>query len=144
MSEETSIFKSDFTKEAIQASGKGTMAEILGIEILEVGLNSIKARMPVDKRTIQPMGILHGGASVALAETIGSISANGTINHQTQYCVGLEINANHIRSVKSGYVIATSSPLHIGRTTQVWEIKILDEMNRLVCVSRLTIAVLNK
>ena len=144
MSESHSIFRPGFTKEAIQKTGQGTLAEALGIEITHVGENSITATMPVDHRTIQPMGLLHGGASVALAETVGSISANGTIDHEKQYCVGLEINANHIRGVRSGLVKGTSTALHIGRTTQVWEIKITDEADRLVCVSRLTIAVLNK
>ena len=144
MSESRSIFRSGFTKEAIQKTGQGTLAEALGIEITHIGENSITATMPVDHRTIQPMGLLHGGASVALAETVGSISANGTIDHDKQYCVGLEINANHIRGVRSGLVKGTSTALHIGRSTQVWEIRITDEADRLVCVSRLTIAVLNK
>jgi 1,4-dihydroxy-2-naphthoyl-CoA hydrolase len=144
MSESRSIFRPGFTKEAIQKTGRGTLAEALGIEITHIGENSITATMPVDHRTIQPMGLLHGGASVALAETVGSISANGTIDHDKQYCVGLEINANHIRGVRSGLVKGTSTALHIGRSTQVWEIKITDEADRLVCVSRLTIAVLNK
>lgn len=144
MSESRSIFRSGFTKEAIQKTGQGTLAEALGIEITHIGENSITATMPVDHRTIQPMGLLHGGASVALAETVGSISANGTIDHDKQYCVGLEINANHIRGVRSGLVKGTSTALHIGRSTQVWEIRIADEADRLVCVSRLTIAVLNK
>ena len=144
MSESRSIFRPGFTKEAIQKTGRGTLAEALGIEITHIGENSITATMPVDHRTIQPMGLLHGGASVALAKTVGSISANGTIDHDKQYCVGLEINANHIRGVRSGLVKGTSTALHIGRSTQVWEIKITDEADRLVCVSRLTIAVLNK
>ncbi|MEY3405068.1 MAG: hypothetical protein RL161_498, partial [Bacteroidota bacterium] len=132
MSESRSIFRPGFTKEAIQKTGRGTLAEALGIEITHIGENSITATMPVDHRTIQPMGLLHGGASVALAETVGSISANGTIDHDKQYCVGLEINANHIRGVRSGLVKGTSTALHIGRSTQVWEIKITDEADRLV------------
>lgn len=139
-----SIFRPGFTLEAIQKTGPGTLAEALGIEVTAVGSDSITATMPVDKRTIQPMGLLHGGASVALAETVGSVSANGTIDSEKQYCVGLEINANHIRSVRSGLVKATSKPFHIGKSTQVWEIRITDEADKLVCISRITIAVLNK
>ena len=104
MSEAQSIFRPGFTIDAIQKTGKATLAEALGITITHIGENSITATMPVDHRTIQPLGLLHGGASVALAETVGSISANGTIDHEKQYCVGLEINANHIRSVRSGLV----------------------------------------
>lgn len=138
------IFKPGFTIDAVQRTGVGTLAEALGIQITAISENSVIATMPIDSRTIQPQGILHGGASVALAETVGSISANLTIDHSRQYCVGLEINANHIRAVRSGLVTATSSPLHVGRTTQVWEIKITNESGSLVCISRLTIAVLNK
>lgn len=144
MSDANSIFNPGFNMETITKMGKGTLTEALGIEITEIGQNSITATMPVDHRTIQPMGLLHGGASVALAETVGSVCANGTIDHQKQFCVGLEINANHIRSVKSGYVRAVSSPLHLGKSTQVWEIKITDESGKLVCVSRITMAILNK
>lgn len=137
------IFNPEFTVDRIQATGKGTMAEVLGIEVLAVEERSVVARMPVDHRTHQPMGILHGGASVALAETVGSVSANGTLGPD-RYAVGLEINANHLRPVRSGWVIARSLPLHLGRTTQVWEIRITDEQEKLVCVSRLTVAIMSR
>lgn len=139
-----SIFKPGFTLDAIRATGKSTLAEALGIEVVAIGQDSVTLRMPVDHRTHQPMGILHGGASVALAETAGSIAANGTIDHQSQMCVGMEINANHLRPVRSGFVTGVAQPIHLGKSTQVWEIKISDDNGKLVCVSRLTIAVLSK
>ena len=114
----------------------------MGIEWVEPGDNFLKARMPVDERTKQPYGILHGGASCALAETIASIGAAMVVYHAKFYCVGLEINANHVRSVREGWVIATASPQHLGQSTQVWDIKIHDEQHQLVCVSRLTVAIL--
>ena len=120
------------------------LATHLGIEFTEVGDDYLKARMPVDHRTHQPMGLLHGGASVALAETMGSTGAFLVVD-QTQYnVVGLEINANHIRGVRSGFVIGTARPLHIGKTTKVWEIRITDEADKLVAISRITIAILTK
>lgn len=119
------------------------MVETLGIEFLEVGDDCITARMPVDQRTIQPAGLLHGGASVSLAETLGSVAANLCVDPAFKLCVGLEINANHIRSVRTGNVYGTARPLHIGSTTQLWEIRIVDDSDRLVCVSRLTMAVLD-
>lgn len=114
----------------------------MGIELLEIGPDFVAARMPVDHRTFQPMGLLHGGASVLLAETLGSLAAGLCVDPQRYYCVGLEINANHIRGVRSGWVMGTAKPLHLGRSTQVWEIRITDENDKLVCVSRLTMAVL--
>jgi 1,4-dihydroxy-2-naphthoyl-CoA hydrolase len=126
----------------IKPLGKGTMSEHLGMEWTEVGDNYLKARMPVDHRTRQPYGLLHGGASVALAETLGSVGAAMVVDHAKFYCVGIEINANHIRSAREGFVTGHATPLHIGRQTQVWEIKIYNEENKLVCVSRLTVAVL--
>lgn len=99
--------------------------------------------MPVDYRTKQPLGLLHGGASVVLAETLGSVAANLSVNNESQYCVGLEINANHIKSVKQGMVVGVATPIHTGKKTQVWEIRISSE-DELVCISRLTVAVLNK
>ena len=122
--------------------GKGTMSEHLGMEWTEVGPDFLKARMPVDHRTKQPYGLLHGGASVALAETLGSVGSAMVVDHTKFYCVGLEINANHIRSAREGFVTGHASPLHIGRQTHVWEIKIYNEENKLTCVSRLTVAVL--
>jgi 1,4-dihydroxy-2-naphthoyl-CoA hydrolase len=120
------------------------MIEHLGIEFLEVGDDYIKARMPVDHRTIQPFGLLHGGASVALAETLGSVAANLCVDREKKMCVGLEINANHIRPVASGFVYGVTRPIHIGASTQLWEIRIHNEQEKLVCVSRLTMAVLDK
>lgn len=123
---------------------EGQMARHIGIEITEVGSDFMVARMPVDHRTIQRIGILHGGASLALAETIGSIAASYCIDREKQYIVGQEINANHIRPVKSGYVHATATPLHLGKSSQVWDIRIRNEEGKLVCVSRFTVAVLLK
>lgn len=121
-----------------------TLTTHLGIEFIEIGPDFLRARMPVDQRTHQPMGLLHGGASVALAETIGSVGAYLLVNMKTQAVVGLEINANHVRAVRDGFVIATAKPTHIGRTTQIWEIRITDEADKLVCISRFTVAVLDK
>lgn len=124
---------------------KNSMVDHLGIEVIEVGDDFIKARMPVDHRTIQPMTkVLHGGASVALAETLGSSAAYCCVDADKFFVVGLEINANHIRSVRDGWVIGTARPIHRGRTTQLWEIRITDTADKLVCISRLTIAVLEK
>lgn len=124
--------------------GKSNMAEHLGMEWVELGDNFLSARMPVDYRTKQPYGLLHGGASVALAETIGSVGASMVTDHNKYYCVGLEINANHVRAVKEGFVTGVGTPIHIGKTTQVWDIKIYNEAEKLVCVSRLTVAVLKR
>ena len=119
----------------------GTLVAHLGIEFLQIGTEKLTARMPVDHRTCQPMGVLHGGASVAFAETLGGAGAYLSVDEQ-HYCVGLEINANHIRPVRSGWVTGVASPLHRGRSTQVWNIDIRNELEQLVCVSRLTVAVL--
>ena len=127
---------------SIMASDHGTMIEHLGIEIVGYGDDWLKARMPVDHRTVQPQGRLHGGASCVLAETVGSIAANMALDTSTHLAVGLEINANHIRPVKGGYVYGTARPDALGRTTQVWTIRITDEDDRLVCISRLTMAVI--
>lgn len=123
---------------------RDTMVDHLGIEYLELGSDFIRARMPVDHRTVQPMHMLHGGASVALAETLGSFAANITVDIEKQYCVGLEINANHIKSVSGGYVYGVTKPIHIGKNTQVWEIKITNEEEELVCISRITMAVIKR
>jgi 1,4-dihydroxy-2-naphthoyl-CoA hydrolase len=120
------------------------MAKHIGIEFLEVGPDFVRGRMPVDQRTHQPYGILHGGASVALAETLGSTGAALAIDPDKYRCVGQEINANHIRGISSGFVIGTARPLHIGRRSHVWEIRIADERDKLVCISRLTMAILEK
>ncbi|GLH62351.1 esterase [Parageobacillus sp. G301] len=128
----------------LKEMGKGTLLEALGIEIIELGEGRVVATMPVDHRTHQPFGLLHGGASVALAETVASIGAYALIDQETENVVGLEINANHIRAVRNGTVTATGTVLHRGKTTMVWDIKIVDEQQRLVCVSRCTIAVIKK
>ena len=120
------------------------MVEHIGISIIELGEDFLYGTMPVDHRTVQPIGILHGGASVALAETLGSLAANLVVDPDQKYCVGLDINANHIRAASHGLVKGKASPIHLGSSTQVWHIEITDELYRLVCVSRLTMAVLNK
>jgi len=120
------------------------MVEHLGIEFTEVGEDYLVAKMPVDRRTHQPMGLLHGGASVALAETLGSVAATLTVDPSLQHCVGLEINANHIKSVRSGFVYGKTTPVHIGKKTQVWEIRITDDQQQLICISRITLAVIDK
>ena len=118
------------------------MQEFLGIEFLEIGDDFLKARMPVNERTKQPMGLLHGGANVTLAESLGSVASVMCIDLEKKSCVGLEINANHIRAVRSGYVYGITQPVHLGRTTQIWEIKIFDESDKLTCISRITNAIL--
>ena len=125
-------------------SAKHTLVEHLGIEFIERGDDYLKARMPVDHRTVQPMGLLHGGASVALAETLGSSGAYLCVDPAKYVVVGLEINANHVRAVRDGWVTGTARPLHRGKTTQLWEIRITDAADKLVCISRLTMAVLDK
>lgn len=120
---------------------QNTLAATLGIEFREITQLRVVAAMPVTSQVHQPFGLLHGGASVALAETLASIGAWLHIDQATQYAVGLEINANHVRSVREGLVIGTAMPLHVGRTTQIWDIRIVDEQDRLVCVSRCTVAV---
>jgi len=122
--------------------GKDTMSEYLGIEWVEVGDDFIKGRMPVDHRTKQPYGLLHGGASCVLAETIGSIASAMVVDHSKFVCVGLEINANHVRSAREGYVTGVATALHLGSNTHVWDIKIYDEIQKLVCISRLTVAII--
>lgn len=122
--------------------GENAMPGLLGIEFVECGDDFITARMPVDARTHQPFGRLHGGASVALAETVGSVAASYCVDRSTSVAVGMEINANHIRPAYSGWVYATATVESLGRTTQVWSIRIRDEDGRLVCISRLTVAVI--
>ena len=138
------IWKEPITLDLANQRGKNTMVEHLGIEMIEIGDDFMKARMPVDHRTHQPIGIMHGGASCVLAETIGSIAANFCVDAAQNYCVGLDINTNHIRSIRSGYVIGTAKPYHLGKSTQVWSIEIRDEKNRLISISRLTMAILKK
>ncbi|KCZ93984.1 PaaI family thioesterase [Hyphomonas johnsonii] len=126
----------------ISAAQQDTMGGLLGITLVGIGDDTLTARMPVDHRTIQPHGRLHGGASVALAETVGSIAANLVLDPGESVGVGLEINANHIRPVKDGFVFATAKAEALGRTTQIWTIRITDESDRLVCLSRFTVAVI--
>lgn len=123
---------------------KDTASEALGIVFTASGKNWLEASMPVDQRTRQPAGILHGGASVLLAETLGSVAGNLCIDRQHQACVGLAINANHLKAVTEGSVIGRVSPIHIGRSTQVWEIQIRNQQEQLICISRLTLAVIKK
>ncbi|QNE38856.1 hotdog fold thioesterase [Hymenobacter sp. NBH84] len=128
----------------LNAWSRNTLGEHLGIELTEVGDRYLVGRMPVDHRTHQPMGLLHGGASVALAETLGSIGAVLQVDRTQKACVGLEINANHIKGVRDGYVIGRATAVHVGRTTQVWEIRIThEETGALVCISRITMAVID-
>ena len=129
---------------ALAESHRNTAVAALGIEFTEVGDDFLCGRMPVDGRTVQPMGILHGGASVVLAETLGSCAANHCVDAGKEVCVGLDINANHLRAARSGWVHGRASPVHLGRTTQVWEIDIRDEQDRRVCIARLTMAVISK
>jgi len=135
-------FDKELSVEKLRPLGPNTMAAHIGIEWTEVGENFIKAKMPVDNRTNQPYGLLHGGASCVLAETLGSVASAMVVDHSKLYCVGIEINANHIRGVREGYVTGIVTPLHLGSTTHVWDIKIYNEKEKLVCVSRLTVAIL--
>lgn len=137
-------FDKNVSVEDLKPLGKGTMTEYLGIEWIEIGKNFLRAKMPVDHRTIQPYGLLHGGASCVLAETIGSVASHLVIDPSEFYCVGIEINANHIRSAKEGFVYGTCSPLHIGSSTHVWDIRVTNEVEKLICISRLTVAIMKK
>jgi 1,4-dihydroxy-2-naphthoyl-CoA hydrolase len=137
-----SIWYQPITVEQVQERNKNTMMAYLDVQFLEVGADYMTARMPVDHRTKQPAGIMHGGASCVLAETIGSTAANFCVDWNQYYCVGLDINTNHIRSVREGFVVGTAKPFHIGKSTQVWGIEIVDDQQRLVSVTRLTMAVL--
>ena len=137
-------FKDDISLEQLNLLNKNNLGEHLGIVFTDLGDNYIKATMPVDHRTQQPYGLLHGGASVALAETLGSIASAMVIDTGKNICVGLDINANHVRGVRSGFVTGIAKHVHIGSSTHVWEIKIYDEQEKLVCISRLTVSILAK
>ena len=137
-------FNKDLTLDHFAQVGRHTMTEHLGIHFTELGDNYLKGKMPVDERTKQPYGLLHGGASCVLAETLGSVSSAMVIDHKKFRCVGIEINANHIRGAKQGYVTGIATPLHLGSSTHVWDIKIYDEQEKLICVSRLTVAIIDK
>lgn len=139
-----SIWKIALDIKKVAERSKNTIVTHLGIEFTEIGDDYIRAQMPVDHRTYQPLKIMHGGASCVLAETVGSIAGNFCVDLNKFYCVGLDINTNHIHSVHSGYVIGTAKPFHLGRSTQVWGIEIVDKKNHLISVSRLTLAILKK
>ena len=136
-----SIWFKAYTLEEQQQLRKGNILEYLDIQVTELGDDYIRGTMPVDHRTIQPYGLLHGGASVVLAESLGSIASSLVIDPQKFYCVGLDINANHLRAVRSGRVTGTAKPIHIGRSTHVWSIEIHDDENKLINISRLTMAI---
>ncbi len=137
------IMHTDITPERLNELNQGSAAGYLGIEFTQIGEDYLEARMPVDARTRQPFGLLHGGASVLLAETLGSVAAYACIG-EGKIAVGLDINANHVRGVKEGYVYGRATPIHLGKSTHVWEIRITNENQQLVCISRLTMAILDK
>lgn len=138
------IWFGDYKLENIKSLETGTMMEFLEMETTELGADYLRGRLKMSPKVKQPAGLLHGGASVVLAESLGSIGANLVVDPSKFYCVGLDINANHLRAVREGYVYGEARPLHIGKTTQVWEIKLTDETGKLVCISRLTMAVIAK
>ena len=138
------MFRKDVTIEALNQMNHGNMLEHLGIEFVEATADSLTARLPVDHRTRQPMGLLHGGASVALAESLGSVASYLCVDPQKYACVGLEINANHVKGVHTGFVYGKVTPLHVGKRTHVWEIRVTNEDQQLVCISRLTVAVIDQ
>lgn len=127
--------------ESLNATQRGTIGELLDIRFEAFDDQSLTASMPVDRRTHQPYGLLHGGASVVLAETVGSVASSLCIDRERFYCVGLEVNANHLRGLRSGRVTAVASPVHLGRTTHVWDIRLSGEDGKPSCISRLTMAI---
>jgi 1,4-dihydroxy-2-naphthoyl-CoA hydrolase len=139
-----SIWRTPVSLDELQKLRRNSMVEHLDIQMTEIGPDFLRGTMPVDHRTVQPYGILHGGASVALAETLGSMAANLCVDAKTRACVGQEINANHLRQVTSGRITGTARPFHLGTRSQVWQIEIRDERERLVCISRLTMAVIDR
>ena len=143
MSAETIWKRTDLDPAEINRREGKSLVQHLGISVIKIGADFVTSSMPVDERTLQPHGRLHGGASVALAESVGSLAANLTLDPAKEIAVGLEINANHVRPVKSGMVFGTARPEALGRTIQVWSIRIVDEQDRLVCISRLTMAVIS-
>lgn len=138
------IWQVEMSLPLLAERNKNCMVDHLGIEFTEIGDDYLVARMPVDHRTRQPIGIMHGGASCVLAETVGSNAANCCVDMNKFYCVGLDINTNHIRSIREGFVIATAKPFHLGKSTQVWGIEIKNTEGKLISVNRLTMAVLEK
>lgn len=139
-----SIWFKKFDLETINARGKGTMVEYLGIVFTNIDDTRLTAIMPVTARVKQPVGIVHGGANIVLAETIASTAANMVVDIEKEYCVGLEINANHLRSVREGVVKGIAQPIHLGKSTQVWQIDLYDENEKKTCSSRMTAAVLQR
>jgi len=135
------LWKQQATLDLVNGWSPNTMIAHLGIRITDIGDDYLRGTMPVDARTLQPYGLLHGGASVSLAETLGSAAAMLCVDPDKEVAVGLDINANHLRAATGGVVTGTARPIHIGRTTQVWEIRVEDEQQRLVCIARLTVAV---
>ena len=138
------LWRSSFTVVHLNSSRAGTLIEHLGIEFIEIGVDFIRATMPVDDRTRQPYGLLHGGASVALAETLGSMGAMLCVDPEQYQCVGQEINANHVRACRAGIVTGTARPMHVGTRSQIWAIDITNEAGKLVCTSRLTVAIIRR
>lgn len=138
------IWKVQPTVEEINKMSSGTLMEAIGIEITDFTEDSISGKMPVDERTFQPMRLLHGGASIALAETLGSVASHLSIDHKTHFAVGQTVSSNHIKSAKSGYVYGTARPKHLGRSTHIWEIEIRNEDNELVNTTTLTMAIREK
>jgi 1,4-dihydroxy-2-naphthoyl-CoA hydrolase len=138
------IFPPNLSLETLNNWGINTMTDFLDIQFTKIGEDFLEATMPVNSRTKQPLGLLHGGANVVLAETLGSVAATLTVDKEKQYCVGLEINANHIKSVRDGLVRGVTKPIHLGKKTQIWEIKIFTESGDLSCISRITMAVIDK
>lgn len=139
-----SIWKWQTTPEQMQQMAASSMSGHIGLKVTEIGPDYVRGTMPVDQRTKQPYGRLHGGANVVLAEELGSFGANMCLDPAEAFAVGLEINANHLRGVTSGTVTGTARPVHLGRSTQVWEIRIETEAGELACISRLTVAVVSK
>ena len=138
------IWFKQFTVEDLNTRSENTLAELLGISFTAIGDDSLTATMPADARTKQPIGIVHGGANVVLAETIASTGANAVVDLDHYYCVGLEINANHIRPVKEGLITGIARPIHLGRTTQVWQIDMYNDAGKTTCVSRMTASIVSR
>ncbi len=138
------IWFAPITPTLLNQRGQHTLADFLDIHFTEVGDDTLTATMPANAKTKQPLGIVHGGANVVLAETVASTAANAVVDFNKQYCVGLEINANHLRSVKEGLITAITRPIHLGRSTQVWQIDLFDQHGKQTCVSRMTAAVLSR
>jgi 1,4-dihydroxy-2-naphthoyl-CoA hydrolase len=138
------IWSREYSVEELNGRPKGHIGDLIGIEFTEITEDSISARMPVSEKTHQPYGILHGGASVVLAESLGSVASNMIIDSEKYIGVGLEVNANHLRPVKSGFVTGICKPIHIGGKTHVWDIKLYDDRGKMNCVSRLTVAIIPK